>query len=36
MIFLEKQIKILNKFPDWKFIVIGDEPREKIFLIIKD
>jgi glycosyltransferase involved in cell wall biosynthesis len=23
-------IKILNKYPDWKSIVIGDEPREKI------
>ena len=22
-------IKILNKYPDWKSIVIGDEPREK-------
>ena len=24
-------IKILNKYPDWKAIVIGDEPRDKIF-----
>ena len=23
--------KILDKYPDWKSIVIGDEPREKIF-----
>ncbi len=23
-------IKILNKYPDWKSIVIGDEPREKL------
>ena len=25
-------IKILNKYPDWKSIVIGDEPREKIIV----
>ena len=24
--------KILNKYPDWKSIVIGDEPREKIIV----
>ena len=24
-------IKILNKYPEWKAIVIGDEPREKIY-----
>ncbi len=24
-------LKILNKYPDWKSIVIGDEPRDKIF-----
>jgi len=24
-------LKILNKYPEWKSIVIGDEPREKIF-----
>ena len=24
-------IKILNEFPDWSSIVIGDEPREKLF-----
>ena len=23
-------IKILNKYPDWKAVVIGDEPREKL------
>ena len=35
MIFLSLQLKILNKFPDWKAIVIGDEKREKMTLIIK-
>ena len=29
-IFGKAVINILNKFPDWKAIVIGDEPREKI------
>jgi len=29
-IFGEAIIKILNKNPDWKSIVIGDEPREKL------
>ena len=29
-IFGKSIIKILNKYPDWKGIVIGDEPREKI------
>ena len=24
-------VRILNKYPDWKSIVIGDEPRDKIF-----
>ena len=28
--FGESVIKILNNFPEWKGIVIGDEPREKI------
>ena len=30
-IFGKAVIKILNKYPDWKSIVIGDEPRDKIF-----
>ena len=30
-IFGNSIIKILNKYKDWKAIVIGDEPREKIF-----
>jgi len=29
-IFGKAIIKILNKYPDWKSIVIGDEPREKL------
>jgi len=29
-IFGEAIVKILNKYPDWKSIVIGDEPREKL------
>ena len=29
-IFGETIIKILNNYPDWKSIVIGDEPREKL------
>ena len=29
-IFGSTVIKILNKYPDWKAIAIGDEPREKI------
>ena len=29
-IFGEAIIKILNKYPLWKSLVIGDEPREKI------
>ena len=28
-------LKILDKYPDWKSVVIGDEPREKIFSLIK-
>tara|TARA_B100001093_G_scaffold337984_1_gene322756 strand:- start:544 stop:2661 length:2118 start_codon:yes stop_codon:yes gene_type:complete len=30
-IFGEAITRILNKYPDWKSIVIGDEPREKLF-----
>ena len=30
-IFGEAIVKILNKYPEWKSIVIGDEPREKLF-----
>ena len=30
-IFGQAVINILNKYPDWKSIVIGDEPREKLF-----
>jgi glycosyltransferase involved in cell wall biosynthesis len=29
-IFGKTIIKVLNKYPDWKSIVIGDEPREKL------
>jgi glycosyltransferase involved in cell wall biosynthesis len=29
-IFGEAIIKILNKYPDWKSVVIGDEPRERL------
>ena len=29
-LFGEAIIKILNKYPDWESIVIGDEPRDKI------
>ena len=29
-------IKILNKFPSWKAIAIGDEPREKLFFSHKN
>ena len=29
-IFGEAIVKILNKYPDWKSVVIGDEPREKL------
>ena len=31
-IFAKSIIKILNKYKDWKALVIGDEKREKIFL----
>ena len=30
-IFGESIIKILNKYKDWKAVIIGDEPREKLF-----
>ncbi len=30
-IFGEAITRILNKYPDWKSIVIGDEPREKLY-----
>ena len=29
-------LKILDKYPDWKSVVIGDEPREKIFFTHKN
>ncbi len=29
-IFCDAIIKVLNKYPDWKAVVAGDEPREKI------
>ena len=35
-IFGKSIINILNKYPDWKSIVIGDEPREKIFVSHKN
>ena len=35
-IFGEAIIKILNKYPNWKSIVIGDEPREKHFFYHKN
>ena len=31
-IFAKSIVKILNKYPDWKAIIIGDEKREKIHL----
>ena len=31
-IFSKSIVKILNKYPDWKALVIGDEKREKILL----
>ena len=31
-IFAKSIKKILNKYPDWKAKIIGDEKREKIFL----
>ena len=34
-IFGKSIIKILNKYPDWSGIVIGDEPREKIIFYHK-
>ena len=30
-IFGEAIVKILDKYPDWKSNVFGDEPREKLF-----
>ena len=35
-IFGEAIVKILNKYPNWKSIVIGDEPREKHFFYHKN
>ncbi len=35
-IFGEAITKILNKYPNWKSLVIGDEPREKIILSHKN
>ena len=32
-IFGQTIIKILNKYQDWKSLVIGDEKREKLFLL---
>ena len=34
-IFGKAVLKILNKHKDWKANVIGDEQRDKIFLLIK-
>ncbi len=31
-VFAQSIIKILNKYPNWKALVIGDEKREKIYL----
>ena len=31
-VFVQSIIKILNKYPNWKALVIGDEKREKIYL----
>ena len=31
-VFVESIVKVLNKYPDWKALVIGDEKREKIYL----
>ena len=30
-VFGKSILKILDKYPDWKSIVIGDEPRQKLF-----
>ncbi|MDC3233587.1 glycosyltransferase family 4 protein, partial [Candidatus Pelagibacter sp.] len=35
-IFGQAIIKILNEFPDWKSIVVGDEPREKLVFLHKN
>ena len=35
-IFGEAITKILNKYPNWNSLVIGDEPREKIILSHKN
>ncbi len=31
-IFCKAIVKILNNYPEWKAVVIGDEPREKIYV----
>jgi len=31
-IFCKSIVKILNNYPEWKALVIGDEPREKIYV----
>ena len=31
MIFGDAIVKILNKYPNWKGLIIGDEPRQKYF-----
>ena len=35
-VFGKSILKILDKYPDWKSIVIGDEPREKLFFTHKN
>ena len=34
-IFGKAIVKVLNKYPDWKSNVYGDEPREKFYSITK-
>ena len=35
-VFGKSILKILDKYPDWKSVVIGDEPREKLFFTHKN
>ncbi len=35
-VFGQAVVKILNEFPDWKSVVVGDEPREKLIFLHKN